>query len=215
MAGYRKQSVIFCLVGALLLAATGCSNNSTITHSYVDPEARSLDLDGVLVLAVAPDTRSRVDFEDAFARSLARHGARAVASHTLLKDAEAQADEVVAAARGADLDTILVTRYVGEQVDEVYHPGTVYYDVMPAYAGPYNRGSFGGYYGHAYEVAYDQPVWTANRTYTLISDLFATDSREHLWQAVSDTVRAGSDNQLRDDMIKGFVDELKAKGLLD
>ena len=122
---------------------------------------------------------------------------------------------MIAAARSAELETILVTRYVGESVEEVYHPGTVYYDVMPAYAGSYNRGYFNGYYGHAYEVAYEQPVWTANRSFTLISDLFATDSKEHLWQAVSDTVRAGSDNQLRDDMIKGFVDELRAKGLLD
>jgi len=203
------------LFTALLLIVSACSTNSTITHEYVDPNAHTLDLEGVLIVGVAQKRSARVEFEDAFAKSLGRHGVRAIASHTLVANQEAEADVFIAAAEKEGLDTILVTRYVGESVEEVYHPGTVYYGVMPAYGGRYNRGGFGGYYGHAYEVAYQQPVWTANRTYTLISDLFATDSKEHLWQAVSDTVQAGSNDSLREDVIKSFVSNLKDQGLLD
>jgi hypothetical protein len=202
------------LFAALLVLLSACSTNSTITHEYVDPKAHTLDLEGVLIVGVAQKKSARVEFEDAFAKSLGRQGVRAIASHTLVANQKAEAEVFVAAAEKEGLDTILVTRYVGESVEEVYHPGTVYYGVMPAYGGRYNRGGFGGYYGHAYEVAYQQPVWTANRTYTLISDLFATESKEHLWQAVSDTVQSGSNDSLRDDVIKSFVSNLKDQGLL-
>ena len=40
---------------------------------------------------------------------------------------------------------ILITRYIDERAEEIYHPGTVYCGVMPAYGGAYNRGRYGGY----------------------------------------------------------------------
>ena len=64
-------------------------------------------------------------------------------------------------------------------------------------------------------MAYEQPVWSTNKTYTLISDLFITETKEHMWQAVSDTMKAGSEGKLRDDIIKGFVDNLKDQNLLN
>jgi hypothetical protein len=195
------------------LILSACGGSSEITHSYVDPELDKLDLEGVLVVAVAKQNSSRVKFEDAFTKALSRHGVRAQASHTLVPKQKASAEELIAAAASANLDTILVTRYIGAASEEVYHPGTVYYGVTPAYGGSYNRG-FGGYYAHAYEVAYDQPVWTNNVTHSMISDLYAAQSKEHLWQAVSETLQAGSTEQVRDDAIKGLMGNLKEQGLL-
>ena len=195
------------------LILSACGGSSEITHSYVDPELDKLDLEGVLVVAVAKQNSSRVQFEDAFTKALSRHGVRAQASHTLVPKQKASAEELIAAAASANLDTILVTRYIGAASEEVYHPGTVYYGVTPAYGGSYNRG-FGGYYAHAYEVAYDQPVWTNNVTHSMISDLYAAQSKEHLWQAVSETLQAGSTEQVRNDAIKGLMGNLKEQGLL-
>jgi hypothetical protein len=138
----------------------------------------------------------------------------AVASHTLLPQKDPSAEDVIAAAETANLDTILVTRYAGATSQEVYHPGTIYYGVAPAYGAGYYRG-FGGYYGRAYEVAYQQPVWTNNVTHSLISDLYEARTKEHLWQAVSDTIQAGSTRQVRDDAIKSLIGDLKKQGLLN
>jgi len=179
----------------------------------VDPELKKLDLEGVLVVAVTKKQSSRMKFEDAFTKALSRHGVRAQASHTLVPQQKASSEEIIAAAESADLDTVLVTRYIGESSEEVYHPGTVYYGVTPAYGSGY-YGGFGGYYAHAYEVAYQQPVWTNNITHSLISDLYATQSKEHLWQAVSETLQAGSNEKTRDDAIKGLIGNLKDQGLL-
>ena len=145
---------------------------------------------------------------DAFSRALSRHGVRAQASHNLLPQEQPTAEEIIAAAESADLDTVLVTRYIGESTEDIYHPGKVYYGIAPAYGlSHYDR--FGRYYGHAYEVAYQQPVWTSNVTHTLVSDLYVAATREHLWQAVSETLQAGSNEQLRDDAIKCLIGNMK------
>jgi hypothetical protein len=210
----QPGSTIRLIVASIFtLILSACGGSSEITHSYVDPEFDKLDLEGVLVVAVAKQNSSRAKFEDAFTKALSRHGVRAQASHTLVPKQKASAEELIAAAASANLDTILVTRYIGAASEEVYHPGTVYYGVTPAYGGGYNRG-FGGYYAHAYEVAYDQPVWTNNVTHSMISDLYAAQSKEHLWQAVSETLQAGSTEQVRDDAIKGLMGNLKEQGLL-
>lgn len=201
-------------VFACLIALAGCGGSSEVTHSYVDPDLKNKDLHGVMVVAVTQQQETRTDFEDAFSKSIARHGVNAVASHTLLPQKDPSAEDVIAAAESANLDTILVTRYAGATSEEVYHPGTIYYGVAPAYGAGYYRG-FGGYYGRAYEVAYQQPVWTNNVTHSLISDLYEARTKEHLWQAVSDTIQAGSTRQVRDDAIKSLIGDLKKQGLLN
>ncbi len=197
----------------MAIALTGCVSNTEIKRSYVDPSVAQRSLEGVLVVAVARKEASRVDFEDAFARSLSRHGAQSVASHTLGLKQDDKAAAFLAAAEKAGLASILVTRYVGEKPEDIYHPGTIYYDVMPVYTG--YGGGFGGYYGHAYEVAYQQPVWSTNTTYTIITDLFTTADKAHLYQAISDTVQAGGQKKLRDDIISGLVKDMKSQGLFD
>jgi ABC-type branched-subunit amino acid transport system substrate-binding protein len=205
-----KQSSIrraLLLIGAVaVLALSACANNSTIIHSYIDPTANTLQLEGVLVIAITQKKAARIEFEDAFVKALRQRGANAVASHTLLPSDKPTKENVVVAAKKANLDTILVTRYLGKNDQAIYHPGTIYYGVTPTYG-------FGGYYGQAYEVAYQQPVYTSNVTYTLNSDLFTTNTGQHLWQALSETIKAGGTGKLRDDVIKSFVGNMKDAGL--
>jgi hypothetical protein len=202
------------VIGLLAILAVGCSNNSTIKHSYVDPVLRKLDLEGVLVVGVSQKLEARREFEQAFSNALKRRGVRAVPSYTLLPGKDPSAEEVLAAAKNAQLDTVMVTRYMGKSEQEVYHPGTIYYDVAPAYGTGY-YGGFGGYYGRAYEVAYEQPVWSTNVTHTLVSDLYVTETKGHMWQAVSDTIQASGDRKLRDDAIDSLIGNLKDQGMLD
>mgnify|MGYP000026271296 CR=1 FL=1 len=206
--------VVRMLVAATLAIAVGsCGINSQVTHSFVDPQFRELDLHGVMVVAVVKEPSVRTEFEDTFARALTRRGVHAVASHTLLPSAKTTAEQVVQAAEKAGLDTVLVTRYVGEKTEEVYHPGAVYYAVTPVFDPGY--GTFSGYYGRATEVAYQQPVWTANVSHTLISDLFVATTRKRLWQATSDTIEASGRSQVLTDSIDALIDNLQEKGLLE
>lgn len=207
------KSVIQILLAALLASALIACSNSRITQSYVDPELKKRDLEGVLVVAVTRTQAAREDFEAAFAEALERRGANAVASYTLVPTAKPSAEAIIQAAIDKQLDTILVTRYIGETRDEVYHPGTIYYGIAPGYGGGY-YGGFDGYYGHAYEIAYEQPVWTANVTHTLVSDLYITATKEHMWQAASETVQSSGTKKLRNDAISALIGDLKKQGLL-
>jgi hypothetical protein len=211
---YIQDFARLLLATSCVFVLSACNINSQVTNSYVDPEFKKLDLHGVLVVAVAKEAANRVRFEDVFARALQRRGVEAVASHTLLANHKASADEVIAAAEKAGLDTILVTRYVGEKTDEVYHPGAVYYAVTPAYSPGY-YGNFGGFYGHATEVAYQQPVWTANISHAMISDLYVVKTQDRLWQAVSETIQSSDTSQVMDDTIDALIGNLKEKGLLN
>ncbi|MEE4144810.1 MAG: hypothetical protein V2I26_08430 [Halieaceae bacterium] len=202
------------LTGILSLALSACGINAQITNSSVDPAFKTMDLHGVLVVAVAKESSNRIEFEDSFTKALKRRGVAAVAGHTLLPNHKATAEDVIAAAEKAGLDTILVTRYIGEKAQEVYHPGAVYYAVTPAYDPGY-YGNFGGFYGRATEVAYQQPVWTANVSHAMISDLYVAATQERIWQAVSETIEASSTSQVMNDAIDALIGNLKEKGLLN
>ncbi len=212
---HTQSPKLRCLIAGILgLILSACNTTSEITHSYVDPVLKKLDLEGVLVVGVAQKREGRIEFEDAFAKALVKRGVNAQASYKLVPDMKPTSEVIIAAAKKANLDTILVTRYVGKAAEEVYHPGTIYYGVTPAYGRGYH-GGFGGYYGHAYEVAYEQPVYTSNVTHTLISDLYVAQTKEHMWQAVSDTIQASGTGKLRDDAIASLIGNLKDQGLLD
>ena len=64
-------------------------------------------------------------------------------------------------------------------------------------------------------MAYQQPVWTSNVTHTVVSDLYIVETKGHVWQAVSDTIQAGSNERARNDAIKSLVGDLKDQGLLN
>ena len=201
------------LACAYALALSACNINSEISHSNVDPNFTTMNLHGVLVVGVTRSAENRVEFEDIFTKALQRRDVNAIASHTLVPQQNATADDIIAAAKKAHLDTILITRYVGESTEDVYHPGTVYYTVAPAYDPGY-YGNFGGYYGRATEVAYQQPVWTANVRHTLITDLYVVNTQLRPWQAVSETVEADDSSQVMEDAVDALIGNLKEKGLL-
>jgi hypothetical protein len=200
------------LILLLIIGLVACGTTAEIKYSYINPAASQKDLKGVMIVGVATNNAARVDFEKAFTRDLKGRGVRAVSSYTLIPGKDVTAEQAIAAANDNNLDTILVTRYVGESQEEIYHPGTRYVGVAPVY-GP-RRGGFSGYYGHAYEVAYDPPVYTTNVTVVLVSDLYEVSTEEHLWQVVSEAIKADGEKQLRDAFIAAFVDDLRAHKLL-
>jgi len=213
MADLRRSLRSLLLLGACLLALGGCANNPEITGGAAHPDLAGLDLEGVLVVGVTRHQKARVKFEDDLTRAFSRLGVRAVASHTLMPQERAAAEEIIADAARADLDTILVTRYLEAPQEEIDRGGHIYYGVAPAYGTPYYT-RFETYYTHAWEIAGQQPVWTSDVNQVLVSDLYVADTGEHLWQAVTATLQAGSSEQVRDDALRGLVRELGKQGLL-
>lgn len=200
------------LVLALILA--GCGTTAQISNAWVAPDLESKNLKGVLVVAVAKKEQTRISFEDAFTKKLTEAGAHAVASHTLF-DGEAEKGQILAVAKLAGLDTILVTRYAGTVDEQVLHAGNTYYDVVPNYGADY-RGRFGGYYGYSYAKAYSDPdIWTTNSYISLVCDLYDSYTEEALWKASSIAVDPDNFSELQEAFINAFVKQMKKQDLLD
>ncbi|NQX89712.1 MAG: hypothetical protein HRT77_13725 [Halioglobus sp.] len=201
------------LFGLCLLIVASCSTNTDIVDSYVHPDLQGRDLEGVLVVGVTQQQKARVRFEDDFARALRRFNVRAQASHNLVPLEQPTQDQILTAAERANLDTLLVIRYLEASSDDVSARGRIFYDINPAYGLPYHA-RFGTYYPHVWEIAFQQPVWTSAILHTLVADLYVAATGEHLWQAVSATLQAGSNEETREDAIKDLIRSLKQQGLL-
>jgi hypothetical protein len=64
-------------------------------------------------------------------------------------------------------------------------------------------------------VAYQQPVWTANVSHAMISDLYVAKTQDRVWQAVTETIKSSSNSQVMNDAIDALIGNLKEKGLLN
>ncbi|RRJ82431.1 DUF4136 domain-containing protein [Aestuariirhabdus litorea] len=194
----------------------GCGSSARITDAWIDPALEQRRLDGVMVIAVAgeaPDHHQlRVGFETAMAAALEQQGVRAVASHTLIPEHPKRA-RVIAAAKANSLAAVLVTQYAGTLEQPVYHPGTDYYTVVPLYDASTGR-DVGWGWGQWINVYSDPAVWTSNNRVTLISDLYRVEGEKRVWQAVSTDMETGSVDQLQQDFIRAFVDEILKQELL-
>ena len=198
------------LVLAMQLA--GCGTTAEISNAWVDPALQSKDLKGVLVVGIAKKQELRIEFEDAFTKRLVKEGSHAIASHTLIP-LKADKDEVLAVARLAGLESILVIRYAGSVEEPVWHRGTTYYALTPVYGADYH-GRFGGYYGYA--KAYSDPdIWTTNKYVSLVCDLYNTATEEPVWQASSIAMDPDERSELRDAFINAFVKQMKKQDLID
>ena len=69
MSPIRSLAAQVLALAACCLLLSACSSNSQITHSYVDPKLKELDLHGVLVVAVTKQPAARIDFEDSFVKA--------------------------------------------------------------------------------------------------------------------------------------------------
>ncbi|MEH6559408.1 MAG: hypothetical protein V7459_13460 [Oceanicoccus sp.] len=198
---------------ALILCLAACGTTATIGDSWVKPDFKDKDLNGVLVVAVSHDETMRTEFEQAYTKALQEQGINAVSSYTLAAGATKKED-VIAAANAAQLDTILVTRYAGTFEQPVFYQGRSYYARTPAYGGGYH-GRFGGYYTQITKV-YSQPdVWMNNKYVTLVSDLYEVATEDHLWQASSSSLNPENMDKLRDAFITSFVKQMDEQKMLE
>lgn len=193
-----KKYLLLAIIG--ILAA--CSNTgATITHTWIAEDIADKDLNGVLVVALAPKAESRQRFEREFTDALKKHGVRAVASYEHKGGAKIDKDDVLAISQKLKLDAVLITTFAGRDQSEVLHAGRTYYAVVPIYnrGGYYRRGTV---YGAPMEVGHVPDFYAQHKSLHLEANLYEIATEEHLWVAA-----AGIDESADiDAMRSGFID---------
>lgn len=188
------------LVLLTLFIIQGCAQKTTIDHSWVKPTLNKQQYSGTLVVALAENDDIRQDFETNFVNALRAEGARVDSSfHIPFK--ELNYDTIVAYAKSKNLDTVLVTQYVGENSQDIYHSGTTYYRLNYVY-------------GRAYEVAHSPSYGTTNKQMMMASTLYDLETKEALWNAMSRSPISGNPLNQLSPVINVFVKQLAIDGLL-
>jgi hypothetical protein len=204
------KALIAIVIVSLLSA---CGTTAEITDAWIEPELNNKNLNGVLVVAISKSEKTRISFEQAYTDALKKKGVNAMASYALV-DGKAKKEDLLLAAKEADLETILVARYAGTVEEPVLYKGTNYYARSPVYGGGYHD-RFGGYYGHLTKVYSTPDVWTTNSFVIVVSDLYETATEEHLWQASSRAMNPDNMTDLRDAFIRSFVKNMDEQKMLD
>lgn len=195
------------------LLLTACASTAKVGKSWVDEDVHTRDLQGVLVVAVAPTEEGRRAFEQEFTDALQQQGVHAVASYTLKGGTELTKEDVVAMAEQAEVDTALVTLFAGRDHSEVLHAGRNYYTYAPVYG----RGYYGGtrVYGVPYKVGRSQDFWSQHNSIHLEASLYEVKTEELLWRASSGMPEESDVSAMRPAFIKSFMQDLAEQGLVD
>jgi hypothetical protein len=204
MLQYLRNPLVYLVPLALLLSA--CASTQ-LTSVWKDPSYQTRPAK-ILVIGVAKSPLNRRLFEDEFTRQLKSRGTDAIASYTVLPDAQ-QGDQTAITKNVAELgaDTVLITRLVSKKVVQTYVQGTPYYP--PPF---YNN--WPSYYAYGYKYMY-RPDYIAKDEYAVIeTNLYDARIDKLIWAASSETGISGSEPNLIKSYIDVMVKNMIGLGLL-
>lgn len=206
----------------LLLILTSCPASTRLTGAWKDVDFHGR-IHQVLVIGISGQETTRKMYENAFAEALASYGVRAVPGYKLIRSDEVEKEaEIMAKARGAGVDSVLITKVISidkekEQVTDVDAYGPEY-DRFYTYGRTYPY-SYRPRYGSWYQDYYGS--YTQVRSYTveyrvasLETTLYDFAGGGAVWSALSRTVTMDTLAEEIDGIVKALVERLAADGLI-
>jgi len=210
-----SRAHILTLAAALLVSfVMGSCSAAKTSKSTIPVSSRSQGYEGVvfrnlLVIGVGENENTRRLFEDAFAKTLAEHGARAQPSWTHLPQSTLLTEtELEAVVQGGGFDGVLITRLLGVDEEEEYVEGRSYSKRHALY--PHYK----GYYRGAYEVVHEPGYFTSKKTYRLETNLYAVSDSSLVWSGQSDTVDPDSMDEGISSMTEAVAKKLEEERLI-
>jgi len=190
----NKGNWLFLFACVCLVAS--CATTK-LTQAWKDDQFRGT-IRKVVVLGVLMEPDTRKIFEDEFADRLRARGVEAVAGHKLIADAELKdKDVVIAKIRSFGADTVIVTRIVDKETEQVSVPGRGY--LVPRYYDYY-----GMYYSYVYKAGYTEVEGFADAE----TNLYRVGDEKRIWSGSTKTeisTGVGSRPIPRYELIQGFV----------
>ncbi len=161
-------------------------------------------VDNILIIGVSDTDSSRRLFEDTFVRDLSALQINSKSSYKILPEVKTLTREnIESAIAGEKIDAVMVTRLLGIEDAEVYHP-PVYY--------PYSR-SYYGYYSHS--LASAAPGYYAKyKILKLETNLYDTATQKLIWSMQSESIDPSTPQNAIEDQIKLTIDTLAKHKLI-
>jgi hypothetical protein len=191
--------------------AAGCATTSFVS-SWKAPLDGPIEFDNkrVAAVVVSGDQATRRAGETALAREISARGAQGVPSYTII-DGEAVKDKEGAKKKlqEANIDGAVIMRMVSKDQELSYSPGTSWYGAYPYY------GSFYGYWGYGWGMAYD-PGYLRTDTVVMVETLVYSVSQDKLlWAGQSKTTNPSNIQDFIKDLSDAAAKEMRKAGFVD
>jgi hypothetical protein len=199
----------FLALSGVALALAGCASTSFMS-TWKEPIEGPFNFRGkrVAAVVVSADESVRRPAEDALAREISKRGAQGTPSYTIMKG-EPPKDEATAKKllRDADIEGAVLMRVVSSEKETSYSPGTSWY------GGP-SYGSFYGYWGYGWGMAYD-PGYLRTDTIVLVETLvYSVTQDKLLWAGRSRTTNPSNVPKFVKELATAAAKEMKKSGFI-
>lgn len=196
-----------------VLGLVSCSGSTRLIESWHDETYMDgPKLETVLVLGVFTDDTQRRAFEAGFVEGVQAGGKNAIAGYTLMPDESDYDDkqDIVAAVKKANVDSVLITSFKGVADQQRYVPPRVDYAPSMAYGGYY-----GSYYGSAYQRVYTPGYTVVDTVVSLETRVYAVNPEKLVWAGNTKSVNSASPETITGELVKIVVDDMRSSGLIE
>jgi hypothetical protein len=195
------------IAGALAL---GCASTSFVS-SWKAPLDGPIEFDGkrVAAIIVSADESTRRAGETALAREISARGAQGVPSYTIISgEAAKDRDAAKKKLQEANVDGAVLMRVVSSEQEISYSPGTSWYRAYPHY------GSFYGYWGYGWGMAYDPGYLRTDKIVMVETLVYSVAQDKLLWAGQSKTTNPSNVQKLVVELADGAAKEMRKAGFI-
>lgn len=206
----RHRPLCPLLIAGLLFCAAGCKT-TTLSTTWKDPSAATLDFKQVVVVVLNSSPGERRAQEDTLATSIKR--VSVVPSYLtipdeLLRDVPKAKQKII----DGGFDGAFILRLVDTRQETTYVP--------PSVSSSWDDGwgwGYGGYNSYdSHPSHHVSPGYTATDTFVRAEiSLYAVPSGKLLWSGASETLNPADARAFAKDVLKAAADELRKQGMLD
>ena len=159
----------------------------------------------ILIVGMAIELKSRLKFEKTFAEQFTKEGVDAVASHKVIILAkDLTKARIIKEAAAADADAILITSVIG--IKDEY----LTYDPANVQRSTYSKLSWNWVNTYASEPV----TYTKTESVRLSTTIFERKSEELIWNAITETVRMESAEEVIDSLCGAVLKNIREHGLI-
>jgi hypothetical protein len=199
--------------GAAAIALASCAT-TTFNATWKNPEAQPVKLAGAKVAAVVvtPNESTRRVAEDVLVRELNARGAQGLASYSFISTENLKdKDRAKGDFQKAGVDGAVVMRVVSANQELSYSPGMAYTPGM--WGSPY-YGSFWGYYGWGWGMAYDPGYLRTDTIVSVETTVYSLKQDKILWGGMSETMNPSKAEAFMKELADGVAKQMTKAGLL-
>ena len=192
------------LAAALLLVTAASCANTKLVSSWKDPGTGQLTFKKVLVLVLSKDPSVRRAAEDTLVSEIKR--TTAVASYTIFPSEDYGAQEAAAKEKIKEMgfDGAIVMRMVDKSQQTNWVPGSY----------PMAYGSFYGYWGYGYGVAYSPGYMVTDTIVKIETNIYSVQNDKLLWSGLSETFNPTGPKDTITGIVSAVGAELKKQGMI-